>query len=134
MIRWNRASLAIHSTRLNRDEITRRLGIEPSAERQRRSSALRAVWTLDLTDDPRESGDHTGMGSLRRLVDVLAPNREALHHLRDDCELRIWWSGDSDSTQGGFVMPADLLVSLGQLDIDVFGTAFLEDEITANGD
>lgn len=31
-------------------------------------------------------------------------------------------------------MPADLLVSLGQLDIDVFGTAFLEDEITANGD
>lgn len=127
MIGFNRASLAIHSERLSRDEITQRLGIESSPMRSRASTGL-AVWTLDMSDDPRGSGDETGTGALRRLVDVLTPNRDALAALREQCELRIWWSGDSDSSQGGFVLPADLLTSLGLLNIDVFGTAFLDDE------
>lgn len=126
MIGFNRASLAIHSERLSRDEITRRLGIEPST-RKNLASAGRAVWTLDVSHDPRESGDETGVGSLRQLVEALASNRDALDGLRADCDMRIWWSGDSDSTQGGFVIPADLMASLGQLHIDVFGTAFLEE-------
>lgn len=51
--------------------------------------------------------------------------------LREGGETRLWWSGDSDSTQGGFVLEADLIGHLATLGCDVFGTAYLaegEDE------
>lgn len=45
-----------------------------------------------------------------------------------DCETIIWWAGDSDSVQRGFVIPADLLKDLASLGCDFYGTAHLEDD------
>jgi hypothetical protein len=59
------------------------------------------------------------------LVVRLEPNAPVFMELRRGGETTLWWSGDSDSTQGGFVLEADLISSLSKLGCDVFGTAFL---------
>lgn len=41
---------------------------------------------------------------------------------------RIWWSADSDSSQGGFVLPVELAVQIAALGVDLYGTVFVEPE------
>jgi hypothetical protein len=134
------ASLVITSTTLTVEQITQRLGIEPSASRntgdpigpprvdatghpiQRR--ATEAHWRLDA--QPGTTRD--SFGSLVALAEVLRDQRDNLASLRPACTTVIVWGGFSDSDQGGFVFPAPLLADLGALGCDLYGTAYLHEE------
>lgn len=91
--------------------------------------------SLTETIDEPSTEDQTGVSALRTLVVRLEPNAQALMELRQGGETTLWWSGDADSTQGGFVLEADLIRYLPTLGCDVFGTAFLaEEDEGARGD
>ena len=151
MIRGNRASLSIHSDTRRVSEISAMLGLEPTdwgdegdltpAGQAGRDFApeyltyQRAFWSLTESVDESSVDDQTGFSALRVLVSRLMPSAHALRELRQGGETVLWWSGDSDSTQGGFVMPADLVGDLAALGCDVLGTAFLaEDADAASGE
>ncbi|MEV8239165.1 DUF4279 domain-containing protein [Microbacterium testaceum] len=152
MIRGNRASLSIHSDTKTVAEISEMLGLAPDAwgdkgdltpaGRARRNHAperlthQRTYWSLTERDHEPGPGNQTGFSALRALVARLEPNAQALMELRRGGETTLWWSGDSDSTQGGFVLEVDLIRCLSTLGCDLFGTAFLaeDDEIEANAD
>ncbi|WP_334146790.1 DUF4279 domain-containing protein [Microbacterium sp.] len=141
MIQGNRASLSIHSDTKTVAEISAMLGLEPTdwgdegeptpAGRAGRNYApellthQRTFWSLTKSVDEPSANDQTGFSALRALVVTLEPNAQALMVLRQGGETRIWWSGDSDSTQGGFVLEADLIHYLSKLGCDVYGTAYL---------
>jgi hypothetical protein len=127
MIRANRATLSIRSDSLTHDQITTKLQIE--SDSLRGSSRAPQAWTKTWEDDGL-SDDQTGFASLRALVDRLLPVQITLDELKNSSEMSLWWSGDSDSWQGGFVIPNELLRDLGELGIDLYGTAFMSDEST----
>jgi hypothetical protein len=87
-----------------------------------------ATW--DLTIDADEArpfardDDTAGFASLQLLVDRLARKAEALQALRTDYRTIISWYGTSGSHQGGFILPAPLLLALGQLGCDVYGNIY----------
>ena len=144
MIVTSRSSLSIYSDARTAVEMTRVLGIDPHYSNEigdPTSAALagrvlkpkymtyqRAHWSFDADESLIDPEDETGFASLRVLVDVFRPRAAALATLRADCETIIWWSGDSDSEQGGFVIPADLLSDLAALGCDLYGTAYLEQD------
>lgn len=39
-----------------------------------------------------------------------------------DCEAKIRWSADSDSAQGGFVLPTEAIAGIAALGVDLFAT------------
>ena len=82
-------------------ELTRagRAGRDLSQERLRYA---RTCWSLTDMDDGRHVDDQTGFSALRKLVARMEPRAHALAELREHGETVIWWSGDSDSAQGGF--------------------------------
>ena len=143
MIRGDRASFRVYSDTKTVHEISTMLGLEPTsagdkgdltpAGRAGRDLApehlryQRTRWSLTVESEPRED-DQTGLSSLRELVSRLQPRSHVLAELRQGGETTLWWSGDSDSTQGGFVLEADLIRSLAELGCDVFGTAYLTDD------
>ena len=49
-------------------------------------------------------------------------------HLPGDCEVRSWWSAEADSTQRGFVAPAEFAHALATFDVDLYATVYLEEE------
>ncbi|WP_372968194.1 DUF4279 domain-containing protein [Microbacterium sp.] len=144
MIQGNRASLSIHSDTRTVAEISAMLGLEPSdwgdkgdltpAGRAGRNYAperlthQRTYWSLTESVDEPGADDQTGFSALRALVVRLEPNAQALIELRQGGETRLWWSGHSDSTQGGFVLEADLISAIATLECDVFGTAYLTED------
>lgn len=149
MIRGNRASLAVRSDAYTVAQISEMLGREPdqagdigdltAAGRAGRDLAperlryQRTFWTID-EKDAGEGEDRTGFASLRRLVEDLVPLADALARLRRGGETILWWSGDSDSAQGGFVLESDLIAALSRIGCDVYGTAHLEDPDPPRGD
>ena len=48
-----------------------------------------------------------------------------------DCETCIWWTADSDSTQGGFVLPVELMAQLAALGVDLYTRVNLDDRTDA---
>ncbi|KQR90578.1 hypothetical protein ASF93_01900 [Microbacterium sp. Leaf347] len=136
--------MSIYSDVRTAAEITSVLGLEPHDSHdigEPTKAALRGMdlkpgamsyqqahWSLSADDALVDPEDETGFASLRVLVDSFRDRAEALAALRADCETIIWWSGDSDSSQGGFVIPADLLADLARLGCDLYGTAFLDDD------
>jgi hypothetical protein len=139
MIVDSSASLVITSTTLTVEQITQRLGIEPSASRNTgdphgaprpdaigvvvQRTARETFWRLDSgADDAANS-----FSSLVALVDLLRDKRDNLASLRPACTTVIIWGGFSDSGQGGFVVPAPLLADLGYLGCDLYGTAYLHE-------
>jgi len=144
MIVSSRSSISIYSDSRTAVEMTKALEVQPHRSDEMGEptrSALagrvlkpeymthqRAHWSFDADESLIDPKDETGFGSLRVLVNVFRPRAAALASLREDCETIIWWSGDSDSSQGGFVIPADLLVDLAILGCDLYGTAYLDDD------
>lgn len=124
MIVSSRATLSVYSETVTAAEVTAALGIEPTRSSERAGSTKpRSHWTLDVAEvDPDDAG---GFEAVARLVGLLRDRADALAALRPACETIIWWSGDSDGTQGGFVIPAALLVDLAALGCDLYGTAYL---------
>jgi len=133
------ASLVI-STRTRRlEELTRLLLIEPTVYwelgdpytltigRLAGRSGVRPVsmWALHISDEDFEHpDDQTGLASLRRLANLLSGKGAILSSLRPELEPTILWSGDSDSSQGGFYLPLDLIRDLGELGCDVMMTVY----------
>ncbi len=150
MIVRSRSSISIYSDSRSAVEMTKALEIQPHHSNELGDptrSALagrvlkpeymtyqRARWSFDADQSLIDPEDETGFGSLRVLVNVFRPRAAALASLRADCETIIWWSGDSDSSQGGFVIPADLLADLAILGCDLYGTAYLDEDGDADNE
>jgi hypothetical protein len=86
-----------------------------------------ATWNLTISaDEARDSAaddDTAGFASLQVLVDRLSDRKSVLASLRAaDYRTIISWYGTSGSRQGGFVMPASLMLSLGELGCDLYGS------------
>jgi Domain of unknown function (DUF4279) len=141
VIVWSRSTLSVYSTTRTAAEITRILGVEPTdahdigdptrAALSGRRTTPKAMthqqtgWSFDADPAGIDPEDRTGFASMRLIVERFRDRADALAELRSDCDTRIWWSGDSNSSQGGFVIPADLLADLALLGCDLFGTAFI---------
>lgn len=144
MIRGNRSTLAVYSELRTAAEMTAALGLEPHESnevgeptraalsgRELKPEAMayqQAHWSFTADDSLVDPEDETGFSSLRVLIDVFRDRASAIASLRSDCDTVIWWSGHSDSSQGGFVIPNDLLTDLALLGCDLYGTAYLIDD------
>ncbi len=142
MVIDGKASLSIKSLTRRASDVTAVLGLTPTAIAERgdpvgklrtgadgkpsmreRSSS---IWVLDAADSQTDDG--TGLSSVHYLADALEAKREALATLRGDYFIEIRWSGFSDSQQGGFLIPAELMATLGSLGCDFHGTVYLTAE------
>ena len=144
MIRYSRSSLGVYSESRTAQDVTDVLGIEPTESHEKGAltraglagrplkprylTNQRSVWIYSTDDSSGDPGDQTGFSSLRTLVDVFADRADALAELRGNCDTVIWWSGDSDSSQGGFVIPATLLTDTARLGCDLRGTAWIQSD------
>ena len=82
-------------------------------------------WTLSTGSNTE--ADETGTRALSDLVAAAHSGIGRFPLLPTDCSARISWSADSDSTQGGFVIPAELAANIAALGIDVYATVSLEE-------
>ncbi|MCI0156056.1 DUF4279 domain-containing protein [Leifsonia shinshuensis] len=144
MIVANRSSLSIYSETRTVAEITAALGIEPHngadvGQPTRAALAGRALsaeymshqrthWSFDSDRSLVDDEDDPGVGSLRALIEAFRGKADALRSLRPECDTVIWWSADSDNSQGTFVIPPDLLAELALLGCELRGTTFLDDD------
>ena len=144
MITSSRATLSVHGTGTTAAAIADALGMAGHEENERgdatkaasagrrvgpgRDVPPRSHWSWTAPDELIDPDDQTGFGAVQALVSVFAGKAAALESLRPDCETIIWWSGDSDSSQGGFVVPAGLLRALAELGCDLYGTAFISQD------
>lgn len=139
MIVDSSASLVITSTTLTAEQITDRLGIDPSASRNVgepigaprvdasghsvQCRATEAHWRRDAD----AGGTNDSFTSLVALAQLLRGKHDHLATLRPECTTVIIWGGFSDSEQGGFVFPASLLADLGAVGCDLQGTTYLHE-------
>lgn len=134
MIISDRASLSVLSTDTDPSDITQLLRVEPTRVRRagetRRSGRVpeQHAWVVDVETLDVIEGDRTGMRALQLLLERCAPAAGRIGALPADCVARIWWSADSDSSQGGFVLPVELAVQIAALGVDLYGTVFVEPE------
>jgi hypothetical protein len=144
------ATLALDSETGSAAAVTQALGITATASYEIGDSTRNALagrplgrpgatypnshWSFTADEDLIDRSDETGFGSLRVLLDVFRDKAETLASLRPDYETVIWWSGFSDSWQGGFVMLPDLLTDLAALGCELYGATYLaEPEVDDEG-
>lgn len=134
MIRAGRASLAVTSIETDPDVVTHHLGVSPTKV-VRKGELLRSgrvhehhVWALDVGTLSDDDDNQAGTIALRALLERCRPASGRVATLPADCHARIVWSADSDSTQGGFVLPVELAAQIASLGVDVHGTVYLDDE------
>lgn len=127
------ATLIIKSDSLTSAQITDALGLQPTRTAERggatspRTKRVRdnALWALD-GEPNSDPSDQTGFGSMRNLLSVLEGKTDAIESLRRSCHIVLDWHGFSDSEQGGFVIPADVIRAAAALGCDLFGTVYLD--------
>ncbi|GAA1661608.1 DUF4279 domain-containing protein [Microbacterium lacus] len=135
MIRSGRASLVVLSTDTEPATISEILSLEPSEIGHRgavlRSGRVRAhhVWSLEVERLDNTEDDQTGTRALRELLLRASGAFGRVGNLPIDCDARVWWSVDSDSSQGGFVLPVDLVTQISALGVDVCGTVYLDEVV-----
>ena len=133
MIRSGRASLVVLSSETDPSTISEVLALTPTRVELTgtflRSGRVREhhVWSLDVGTLDNDD-DLTGTRALRELLERARPAFGRVGELPTDCDVRAWWSADSDSTQGGFVLPIDLVDQLSALGADVYATVYLVDD------
>jgi hypothetical protein len=146
MIRRNLASLSISSERRTVAEITERIGVYPSrfadtgqltrqGVNDRRNvppeyrTYSRTHWSLDADESLMDPDDETGFSAVRVLMDAVRDSAAAIAEMAaTDSEVVVVWSGYSDSFQGGFVIPPDLVRDLAAIGAELYGTAYLDDD------
>lgn len=134
MIQSGRASLTVVSTETDPALISRILSLAPTrveargSERRSGRPLEHSIWTLDIERRSNTDADRTGTRALRDLVARARPATGKFSLLPADCVARICWSADSDSTQGGFVLPAELAAGIAALEVDVYATVYLEED------
>jgi len=137
-----KASLSIKSLTNSASDVTAVLGLEPTASAEIGDPVGRvrtgadgkpsmrerthSIWALDA--EHIDSDDRSGFAGVRSLVALLESRKSALKKLHDRYFMEIRWSGFSDSPQGGFLLPSDLLVALGSLGLDFHGTVYLTED------
>src|SRR5688572_17861026 len=132
MIRSGHASLSVVSTETDPRLISEILGLVPTrvelrgAVRSTGRPLAHNVWTIDVGRSGNTDADETGTRALHDLVTGARPAIGRFSVLPADCHARIWWSADSDSLQGGFVLPVELAANLAALGVDVYATVHLE--------
>ena len=133
MIQSGRASLTVVSTETDPALISEILGFVPTRMKLRGSVTRSGrqldhnVWTMDVERRFNTKADETGTRALSDLVTAARSGIGRFPLLPTDCSARIWWSADSDSTQGGFVIPVELAAGIAELGVDVYATVHLED-------
>lgn len=135
MIRENSAALIVSSATAPIEDVSARLGIEPTSlefigDETRNSRVVppgsplrfekRSRWVFAVEHDP---ADKTGFGSVTRLLDALAGRESQVAALGEDFDVRIVWTGFSDSATGGFVIPAEVFPRLTLLGCDIYANA-----------
>lgn len=142
MIRHDIASFSVYGGHRTVAEITGLIGLSPTewGDAGEPTAAGRAgrkykpeyltypatYWSLTAEADD-DSGGYSGFAAVEALVERLLPRAEAIAELRHDAQIVMWWSGTSDSTQGGFVMTAELLAGLATLGCELRGTAYIDE-------
>ena len=140
MITHSKASLSIYSDTHTHTaaEVTRALGIEPtrSAEKgdprgkarldasenpAKRYYFKHSFWDFQVDDEP------DGTSSVLRLAEALSGKADVLAQLRQNYRTSIWFYGSSDSTQAGFVYPAEVLAALAPLGCDLHFDIYLDE-------
>lgn len=138
MIVWDRATLSFHSETHSASDVTAALGMEPTSTHERgdartnRSGGPSKLggcyptthWSYDVHVP---SGVDSRASSLRGFMQVFRGKSAAIDVLREGWDVRLWWSGSSDSSQGGFVFDSELLRDLAALGCDFFGTVYTSD-------
>jgi hypothetical protein len=93
-----------------------------------------ASWSVSVDGDEAPSApddDTAGFTSLRILVAQFAGKAPILSQLRvtGEYEMVLSWWGTSGSSQGGFVLPLDLLTAIVELGCDLYANVYpYEDE------
>ena len=134
MIQTGRASLTVTSTQTSVQQISEVLGLSPTRSEvrgaERPSGALRThnLWCIEV-DVANTEEDQTGTGALAELVSRTRAAAGKVAQPPADCEAKIWWSADSDSGQGGFVLPTEVVAGIAALGVDVFATVYLDEEM-----
>ena len=139
MSSYNNASLAVYSESAPASEVTDVLGLSPATihekgDRRRGNDGREyapfstSVWIYRADESLIDPDDDSGFAALRALVAVLHDRAGALASLRLEYQTVIWWSGNV-SPQGNFVIDADLIVDLGLLGCEFYGTAYPEDGV-----
>lgn len=138
MIRSGRASLVVLSTDTEPASISEILALTPS-EVMQKGAALRSggvrqqhVWSLDVDSLDNTEDDQTGTRALHELLMRASGAFGRVGNLPSDCEIRVWWWADSDSSQGGFVLPVDLVKQISALGVDVYATVYLDEGVEDN--
>lgn len=144
MIRHDIASFSVYGGHRTVAEITALIGLSPTrwgdageltpagrAGRMYKPQYLTypsTYWSLWAKADDNGSDGYSGFDAVEALVERLLPRADAIAELRRDAQLVMRWSGASDSTQGGFVMTAELLAGLATLGCELRGTAYIDEE------
>jgi len=134
MIRSGRASFTVLSTETDAARISEILGVAPTnvdpRGSVRRSGRVRDqnVWRIDVGRVANTEDDQTGTSALTALLDRIRPAAGSVGRLPADCDARIRWSAESDSAQGGFVIPSELASDIAALGVDVYAMVFLGED------
>lgn len=134
MIRSGRASFVVRSTRTSPAVVSDILGMEPTEtiHKGTRTQSGRVqqfnLWSFDSELIENTSHDETGTLSLKWLLDKCETANGRVTMLPDDCEVRLWWSAYSDSTQGGFVLPPALAGQIAALGVDTYVSVYADVE------
>ena len=112
----------IHSDTLSHSDITAALGLEPTWT----ADGEHVTWVLDQPGEDEQYDDATGSLCLEKLVARLEGLAQNLAQLREACDTTIRWFGTSNSEQGGFELPAQLVAGLGVLGCDLVGTVYFD--------
>lgn len=134
MTAFSRSTLSIYSETHPASAISAVLGLEPSALHERGDRRIgrngreygpyaTSSWHYDL-NNPVDVDDATGTCSLRALVEAISDRADALSSLRPNYTTAIRWSADVRSDQGNFEIPGDLMIALGLLGCDLYGTVY----------
>ena len=142
------ASFVISSTSQTAADVTLALGIEPdwSAEKGdprvrkdgapvagRRAFHETSMWGLDVDSTPAtmmavDEDDAKSVATLYVLVDRLLGRGPVLAELRQSgYKVSLSWYGTAGGSQGGFMIPIDLLRDLAELGCDLYGNVYGQD-------
>lgn len=137
MPRYNTSSLALYSETGGPEKVTEVLDLRPHLTRvkgdrktgrdgRQYSPVRHSVWIYDAPKFDAYPDDDSGFSTLRALVDAVRDRADALASLRPEYRTVIWWSGEV-SPQGNFAMDADIVVGLGLLGCEFYGSVSLEE-------
>lgn len=136
MKRWNRATLSLYSDTALASRVSAELGLTPSSMHEKGDRRLStsgreyppypaSAWHFHADPSKFDPEDVSSVSSLHALVDEVRGCADALARLRPEYRTVIRWSAEV-SLQGNFVIPSHLMIDLGLLGCEFYGTTYAE--------